>query len=184
MINKFFMTQWLNPTRGDWTETLKQDLLDFGMPEDFQYYKSKSKFIIKNEVKRNSKQYALKILNKQKKCHKKMNNLEYKELKTQNYFFINGLKIEEIQNVFKFRTRMTKIGGNYKGKEGVNKCPLCDEHMDVQEMLINCEPLRNKLEVDDTKDISDIYSEEVTLESARIVSKLQEIRKKLLETKD
>ena len=184
MINKFFMTQWLNPTRGDWTETLKQDLLDFGMPEDFQYYKSKSKFIIKNEVKRNSKQYALKILSKQKKCHKKMNNLEYKELKTQNYFFINGLKIEEIQNVFKFRTRMTKIGGNYKGKEGVNKCPLCDEHMDVQEMLINCEPLRNKLEVDDTKDISDIYSEEVTLESARIVSKLQEIRKKLLETKD
>ena len=50
MISKFFMTQWLNPTRGDWTETLKQDLLDFGMPEDFEYYKSKSKFIIKNEV--------------------------------------------------------------------------------------------------------------------------------------
>ena len=58
---------------------------------------------------------------------------------------------------------MTKIGGNYKGKEGVNKCPLCDEYLDVQEMLIRCE-----LEVHETKDISDIYSEEVTLESARI----------------
>ena len=76
-----------------------------------------------------------------------------KELKAQSYFFIDGLRIEEIQNVFKFRTRMAKIGGNYRGKEGVNKCPLCDEHLDVQEMLTSCEVLRNKLEVDAARDI-------------------------------
>ena len=95
------MAQWLNPTKGDWTETLKQDLLDFGMPEDFQYFKTKSKLIIQNEVKRNANEYALKILNKQKEYHKKMNNLNYEELKTQSYFFKNGLRIEEIQNVLK-----------------------------------------------------------------------------------
>ena len=29
MISKFFWTQWRNPTKGDWTETVKQDLKDF-----------------------------------------------------------------------------------------------------------------------------------------------------------
>ena len=34
MLYKFFVTQWNNPTRGDWTELVKEDLKDFGIDED------------------------------------------------------------------------------------------------------------------------------------------------------
>ena len=131
-------------------------------------------------MKKKSKDHALRLLNKQKENHRKMSNLEYCELKTQSYFSIEGLRVEEIQNVFKFRTRMTKVGGNYRGNEEVSKCPLCGKHPDVQDMMANCDSIKSNLKMNE--DIINIYSDNVTLESARMTSKLIEIRKELLET--
>ena len=51
MLYKFFITQWFNPTKGDWTETVREDLSDFGMSPDIEYYE-KGKYSIKNEVKK------------------------------------------------------------------------------------------------------------------------------------
>ena len=34
MIHQFFVTQWMNPTRGDWTETVRKDLEEFGIQEE------------------------------------------------------------------------------------------------------------------------------------------------------
>ena len=101
-----------------------------------------------------------------------MINLEYDELKTQNYCFMKGLKISEIQNVFKYRTRMTKVAGNFKGKEGVSQCPLCGKHPDVQQLLTSCEAIREKLEI--KVDIKNIFSDNITLEVAKTVSKIPE----------
>ena len=131
-------------------------------------------------MKKKSKYYALRLLNKQKENHRKMRNLNYHELKTQSFYSIKGLRVEEIQNVFKFRTRMVKVGANYRGNEGVSKCPLCGKHPDVQDMLAECDTIKNKLKMN--IDITNVYSGEVTLESARITSKLIEIRRELLET--
>ena len=181
MIYQFFMAQWLKPSRGDWTETVKQDLLDFGMPIDFNYLKSKGKYSIKNELKKTAKDYAFSMLIQQKETHRKMNYLEYNDLKTQNYCYMEGLKVHEIQNIFKYRTKMTKVSGNYKGKEGVSQCPLCGLHPDVQEKMTTCETIKDKMDIN--VDISNIFSENITYEVARAVSKMQEIREKLMEAK-
>ena len=39
MLYKFYRTQWLNPTRGDWSLHVKEDLADFAIkmePEDIE----------------------------------------------------------------------------------------------------------------------------------------------------
>ena len=73
---------------------------------------------------------------------------------------------------------MVKVGENYRGNEGVSKCPLCGKHPDVQDMMAECDTIKNKLKMN--IDITNVYSDKVTLESARITSKLIEIRRKLL----
>ena len=40
MLHQFFITQWNKPTRGDWTETAKDNLEEFGLQADFGFLKS------------------------------------------------------------------------------------------------------------------------------------------------
>ena len=43
MLYMFFITQWNNPCRGEWIETVKKDLEDMEIIIDFNYLKSKSR---------------------------------------------------------------------------------------------------------------------------------------------
>ena len=36
ILYQFFITQWTNPTRGDWTEKMKEDLEEIRIPADFK----------------------------------------------------------------------------------------------------------------------------------------------------
>ena len=42
MLYKFFTTQWLNPTKGDWSLQVKEDIKILEIPESFNFIKSKS----------------------------------------------------------------------------------------------------------------------------------------------
>ena len=50
MLHQFFIAQWTSPTRGDWTETMKENLEEFEIPAEFEFMKSKSKDSFKNQV--------------------------------------------------------------------------------------------------------------------------------------
>ena len=67
MLWKMFMTQWLNPLRGDWSEQAKEDLKLLGICSDLEWIKSKSKFSFKSLVKSKAKELGLQILIKIKK---------------------------------------------------------------------------------------------------------------------
>ena len=43
MIHQFFKTQWYNPTKGDWTETVRLDLEDFCIPISLEAIKKHTK---------------------------------------------------------------------------------------------------------------------------------------------
>ena len=103
------------------------------------------------------------------------------ELKTQSYCHIEGIRAQEVQNVFKFRTRMTKVAENYKGKEGGKLCPLCDKHVDNQENLFSCEVLKEKFK--NEWEIENIYTNKVNIDVARNVTKFTKTRSKILEAK-
>jgi 3-deoxy-D-manno-octulosonate 8-phosphate phosphatase KdsC-like HAD superfamily phosphatase len=69
MLHTFFITQWFNETVGDWTEQLKIDLADLGIPCDFDFIRSKSSTVFKEMVKRKSKEYALNLLREKQVKH-------------------------------------------------------------------------------------------------------------------
>ena len=55
MLSKFFHTQWKYPTaKNEWTERVKKDLNEFGISDDLDWMKTKSKSSFKNTVKKSS----------------------------------------------------------------------------------------------------------------------------------
>ena len=179
MLYQFFTTQWTRPTRGDWTETVKADLEEFEIPQDFEYMKSKSKESFKRLVKKQGRKVALRNLKLKQERHTKMENIEYAELELKPYFKLPGIKVEQVRNLFKFRTRMAPFGDNFKGGRESVCCPLCKENVDSQSHSFNCKVLKEEIEI--KCDLSEIYTDTISLETAETVTKIIETRKTLLE---
>ena len=178
MLAQFFRTQWNQPSKGDWTETVKKDLDKFGIVEDFEYIKSKSKESFKKMVKVKAKEYALTILTEKQQTHSKMENIYYSEIKPQKYFSLENAKIEEVRNIFRYRVRMAPFWGNYKGNKEYEVCPLCQNHADIQSLSFDCEYLKQKVEIN--CDMSDILTDNVTLDTARTVTEMLRAREDML----
>ena len=110
--------------------------------------KRKSKESFKKEVKLKAKEFTLEMLLKKKEGHSKMDNLTYEELGIQKYFSMDNISTEEIHELFRFRTRMVKVGENYRGQGGRSWCPLCEQHLDNQAELFKCQVLKYKVSLD------------------------------------
>ena len=92
-----------NPTPGDWSEQVKMDCEDFNIPFNFDFMRSKSKESFKSYVKVKAEEYSLEKLSRKQQKHSKMNNLQYTEIKMQEYLKTPGIKTEEVLNIFKWR---------------------------------------------------------------------------------
>ena len=67
MLYKCFITQWKYPAiRNEWTEQVKIDLEDFGLPVDLEFLAGKSVNAFKLDIKRRAKEYAFLPFLKQK----------------------------------------------------------------------------------------------------------------------
>ena len=86
MVYSFFITQWYSPSKGDWTEQVQQDLIDFKIPCSFQSIESKSAEAFKKLVKRQAKEYALGSLQEKKAKHRKWTMLAITSWKFKNIF--------------------------------------------------------------------------------------------------
>ena len=176
MLYSFFTTQWHNPSKGDWTEQVKDDLIEFNIPQDFQHIQSKSKESFKKIVRIKSEDIALEKLLYMKGRHTKMQNISYSELTLQTYLLREDLTIEQKRMLFKFRTRMTEYGENFRaGREKVI-CPLCALHRDSQDMGPSCPVLRRDINI--AGNYSDLYNNNVSLETVADMEKVMEYRTK------
>ena len=180
MLYTFFITQWNNEVEGDWTKEIKLNLEEFGIPCDFTYLKSMSTLSLKNMVKRKAKEVALNLLQKKQNSHSKMNQLYYSELKLQEYFKMPGIETKEMLNLFKWRVRMAPLGENFRGNKENILCPLCSNHLDNQPTFLQCEVIKKELKTN-TK-IEDIYVDKISLETAQIISRIEDIRKDKLKS--
>ena len=181
MLHHFFMTQWYNETPGDWTEQIKVDLKDLGIPCNFEKIKSKSKYSFKKLVKIKSKEYALKILTEKQKKHSKMKNLYYKEMKIQEYFKIEGISTKQVQNLFKWRVRMALLGENFRGNEKYKICPLCSLHLDNQNLVFKCDILKKEMNIECREE--DLYIDDIELKTAVTITEIELMREKVIKAK-
>ena len=71
-----------------------------------------SQYSFKKMVKVKTKEYALDYLLELKSKHSKMNNLDYPELKLQDYLKDPKISVQESKNLFRFRTRTANFKTN------------------------------------------------------------------------
>ena len=179
MLYTFFITQWLNPTRGDWVLQVREDLKDLEIPCSFDFIRSKTKLAFKTLVKAKVKIYALKVLKLKQQKHSKMKNIHYKSLCMQNYLTRQDLTQEDKKTIFKYRVRMERFGENYRGGAESISCPLCHTHLDNQEMSYQCPEIKKEIEI--KGNFSDIYNEIIQNETIETIVRISRYRTKVLE---
>ena len=108
-----------------------------------------------------------------------MDNVNYDELKIQDYFSLKGTQVDHIRNIFKLRTRMAPFGNNFKGNKPSISCPLCDMSEDTQGHGFRCKAITDEIEIN--LDINEIYRGGITREEAETATKVLAKREELLE---
>ena len=133
ILAEVLMAQNRKPIDGDWLSTVKNDIKDFEMDLTIEEIKNMTKENLKNKVKESMKRAASEYLMKEKSSKSKMQNLNYNEIKLQNYFSTSQITTKRKIILFKARTRMLKVWYNFGQKI---KCPLCKIQEDKQEHLL------------------------------------------------
>ena len=133
MLSQFFYVQWEHPTKYDWTETVKQDLVKLDINLTLCEIQKMKKETFADLVKRKVKTLALQDLLLMKASHSKMSNVNYKELKLQDIYKSENINSFRAKNLYRWRTRMWEFRNNYRGKYSDLKCPLCKNHIDKDE---------------------------------------------------
>ena len=119
--------------------------------------------------------YAIKILNMNKSRYKKLDKLEYVELKTRNYLIAKNLNLDQKRLIFKYRTRTADYGENFRAGREMVICPLCQIHLDSQFLCLECPVI--KKEVKEAHQIEDIYSDQISLKTVEVLQRIEAIRR-------
>ena len=173
MLSKFFHAQYNFEVKHDWTATVRQDLIDFGIKVNLENIKSKSEFVFKKMVKLKAQEYELCKLNSMKGS--KMENTFHGKLEIQKYLRQKNISAEDAKLVFAFRTRMAKFSENFRGPHGPKMCTLCYTHLDNQPMAFNCTVIKPYL--DKKGKYEYIFRSEIPMETIRnlkIITKMRE----------
>ena len=174
MLYKFFKAQWDFSVRGDWTRQCKEDLEDFDIPDNLEYFEGKSQDVMKRIINRKRAEYALDKFLKMKITHSKMDNLHYFELKMQSCLQLEDLSVDDSQVILKWRLRMAKFGTNYGEK--FKLCPLCKQHEDSQEACFKqCQEIRTTEVI--TCNYEDIFKKP-SKKLAKVLKSIEKIRER------
>ena len=178
MLSKVFQTQLKYPAKDDWTVQVQKDLLDLEINLTFEEMKKRSHDSFKRYVKIKTKEYSLDYLLNLKEKHSKMENLDYIELKLQNYLKDNGISVQEAKNLYRFRTRAANFKENQKNNHEMSvACPLCQVQPDTQAHCVQCPVVRTKIDVKGT--YSDIFSEDIPSDISQTLMKISQLRENL-----
>ena len=176
MLSLFFNTQWKYPTnKKDWVEQVKIDLDDFDIPVDLDFIRKKSHLSFKDLVKRKAKERMLQKMLEKKSTHSKMKDLYYTEIQMQKYMKQKCFNVQEAQLIFSFRSRTAKFHGNYKGRNDVQMCPLCNLHLDKQELVLECPKVKSEVK----GNLRQIFASEIPKDLVKSLFKIMKQRENL-----
>ena len=178
MLFKVFQAQWNHPVKDDWTITVQQDLKDFKINLSLEEIKGKTEWSFKRLVKKKSNEYALDYLLKMKQKHSKMDNLQYEELKIQNYLKDENITVKEAQNLFKYRTKVARFKENFKNMYEEKGCPFCLIQPDTQSHCVQCPIIKESINI--KGDYSDIFSEDIPKEISQTLLDITKFRENIL----
>ena len=73
---------------------------------------------------------------------------------------------------------MAPLGENFRGNKEHILCPLCQNHLDNQPTFLQCEIMRK--EMPEKIKIEEIYSQNIKLETAKTLNKVEELRETMI----
>ena len=161
----------MEPEAGDWAKLVKDDLNDKGIILTLEEIEDMSKIKFKKTVKMKLRKYTLNLLLEKKQVHSKMKNVEYTDLKLQKYFENTKFTKKQMNDIFKFRTHMTKaFKDNYRGSNEKVVCEKCHTHTDSQEEIVRCKILNSKIK--DVEKIRKNYKDNIEVETVDLLDKI------------
>ena len=75
---------------------------------------------------------------------------------------------------------MAQFGENYRGNKDNILCPLCHQGPDNQNHCFKCEIVTEKIDVKGI-DMDDIYTNNISIQTSEILTKILELRKNIQE---
>ena len=143
---------------------------------DLAVIEKKSEFSWKTLVKRKAKEYELErlILLKETKNKSKMKDLEYEKLLAQEY--LTNLDVHLAKTVFRFRVRMERFNGNFRGQGPTAPCPLCGLHKDDQHLSFKCLTVTKELDV--TEEYENLFKVHISIGMAKTCHEIVKLRTK------
>ena len=70
---------------------------------------------------------------------------------------------------------MEDYGENFRGGANQVMCPLCQLHLDNQELIFQCQAIKSQIEVKGK--MKDLYKENIKTETIETIMKITELRK-------
>ena len=150
------------------------DLNKFGLEDNVEWIKAKSKCSFKTMMKKLTREIAIKTLNREKEKHSKMNNLTYADLEMQSYLKDEKIRVDQAKILFRFRTRMARYWENFKGGRPPDPCPVCKEPHSFQ-----CGVTASNVTINGI--YNNIFGARVGEITAKTVENIEQFRKQFLE---
>ena len=113
MLSKFYYAQKNMPVKDDWTIQVDKDKEELDINLSDTDIKKMKKYKFKLLLKKKINIAALNYLNKLKAKHTKADNIQSSEIKCSEYLLNTKLSKNEAKLLFKFRTRMYSVKGNF-----------------------------------------------------------------------
>ena len=143
MVNKFLWAQMEKRNPKEWTTTILKDIEELNLKLTLEEIKNMKLSTFSNILKNAIDEKALKDLNKTKSKHSKVLDLKHTSVQMKKYLKPNPIQItrEEMQCIFKLRSRMTEVKMNYQGLYDDFECEACGEEQEDQEHVYHCKVL-------------------------------------------
>ena len=152
LLYNFFKAQVENPCKGDWAGTVRKDLQQLGITENFEEIVGKSTETFREVVKTKVQSLAFNYLITKKDKNKetsKTKDVKFKKLEMQPFLKPNKMLSNTSDStrlckfIFALRSRMVDLRGNFSSRYANTNCELCAEHCESQKNLLICKPLNN-----------------------------------------
>ena len=142
VLHKMYLAQKLNCSKGDWVEQLETDKKELNLNLDDEELKSFKQEQFRIMVKKRITIAAGKYLENIRNSHSKTKNLKFTEFKPANYLLSKNLSADEVRTLFKLRTRMINVKGNFETGQTNLWCRTCQLFRETQQHLLECPTLR------------------------------------------
>ena len=156
LIRKVYEAQKSKPSKGDWYETVTENLIELNVNKSDEQISQMSKYKFRKLLKKMIHNSAFDYLMRKKQSHSKMSDIEYNKLEMQRYLKSDsGLSDAEKQFLVKFRLRMASLRKNFQNQYQDKKCQLCSTEDEDQihlfrctKLLESCVDLANNIEIE------------------------------------